>query len=318
MERRRARQQPPPPGGTRPHRTRPPMPRGPAGAAGENGAEPERGGRERTGADLLRFGGGGRGEGLEGRGGERRSGSPGPGGCGGPSGAAKRGRSRLRAAAVGLSAAAGSSGLISIGSAPARRSAATCAGRPAGKLVLADGRGAGTGGGLESPEAKFCDTPTLGTIAVSALQNFVSGGGGGPGRLRVNIAAASGYRGLFRCSQARLALGVNVKLTGARCSPVGGGAGLGGTGSPGTRDAACGNSASAQIPGRRRARMHVATPTHGCGDGTRGRLQRKKAEKTDAASERRLQGGAYQYTVGGLGVSVSDSGTGRSRAEPRK
>lgn len=27
-----------------------------------------------------------------------------------------------------------------------------------------------------SPEAKFCDTPTLVTIAVSALQNFVSGG----------------------------------------------------------------------------------------------------------------------------------------------
>lgn len=46
------------------------------------------------------------------------------------------------------------------------------------------GPGAGTGGGLEPPEAKFCDTPTLGTIAVSALQNFVSGGGGGPGSLR--------------------------------------------------------------------------------------------------------------------------------------
>lgn len=138
--------------------------------------------------------------------------------------------------------------------------------------MLAGGPGAGTGGGLEPPEAKFCDTPTLGTIAVSALQNFVSGGGGGPGSLRwtrhcglprrdgtgrhgepgrcrapkpalqprnkvfavvascsevllgfffffsrLKIAQHLGIRGLFWCSQAGLAGGINVKVAGARC-----------------------------------------------------------------------------------------------------
>lgn len=80
----------------------------------------------------------------------------------------------------------------------------------AGKLVLA---GAGTGGGLEPPEAKFCDTPTLGTIAVSALQNFVSGGGGGPGASGGHVTAGMASPGAAERPNLRCSLGIKSVLS---------------------------------------------------------------------------------------------------------
>lgn len=83
----------------------------------------------------------------------------------------------------------------------------------AGKLALAGGPGAGTGGGLEPPEAKFCDTPTLGTIAVSALQNFVSGGGGGPGASGGHVTAGLGSPAAAERRNLRCSLGIKSLLS---------------------------------------------------------------------------------------------------------
>ncbi|XP_053790588.1 PE-PGRS family protein PE_PGRS61-like [Vidua chalybeata] len=127
----------------------------------------------------------------------------------GPAGPRRRGCQRQAAAPAGFS-----------GSAPGSCSAAAFAGRPvssgsgeAGVFVLAGGPGAGTGGGLEPPEAKFCDTPTLGTIAVSALQNFVSGGGGGPGASGGHVTAGMASPGAAERRNLRCSLGIKSVLS---------------------------------------------------------------------------------------------------------